>query len=170
MSSLFFCIVVPVCTELHLFLSMLLLFADSGLLDTRTLRIKLTLRSTSTKRRRTTWLPSIHSPLLLLHLHLRQPLPYHLALLQVSPHSVGPAAMDPPLDTLLSRLTACATFYFFLAVLVVDYLVKGNANDKTLLALPFPPIFSRLEPGRRGKTLCSFPHAICSWSNSCASK
>ena len=74
---------------------------------------------------------------------LRQPLPYHLALLQVSPHSVGPAAMDPPLDTLLSRLTACATFYFFLAVLVVDYLVKGNANDKTLSPCPSPSPFSR---------------------------
>ena len=130
MWSLLFSIAVPVCIELHLFLSMLLLFADLGLLDTRTLRIKLTLRSTSTKRRRTTWLPSIHSPLLLLHLHLRQPLPYHLALLQVSPHSVGPAAMDPPLDTLLSRLTAC-----------VDSLCKGEftlLQSEMKLALTWP--------------------------------
>ena len=75
-------------------------------------------------------MPSIHSPLLLVHLHLRQPLPYHLALLQVSPHSVGPAAMDPPLDTLLSRLTAC-----------VDSLCKGEftlLQSEMKLALTWP--------------------------------
>ena len=40
--SRLFCIAVPVCIQLHLFLSLLLLFADAGLLDTRTSRIKLT--------------------------------------------------------------------------------------------------------------------------------